>query len=316
MPKIKDIRSSSGFDSITQYNQIEVSDLQKYQNIDILRKTREVYWPLRDDRSSCESHIIQISKPDLVLKTMNDNPFQTNKFGWIDSNLGPGNFSKISENYQDGMFINVLNNLTDKFHIQVLNVCDKKFKNANSKHEMFLEYRWIVCGCLFTMTQDIGTRIMNRLNEVIMESTLKGLGHGEEMFFLEILDEFYDDIHRSYGDYHHILNNFIKPTTGFRYIHDLIVKNYKNRDYNKECCDCSQAIIDVIESDPNVKIDSDVYFSILFNYYLAAFYHKGKEEARNIVNFIMNKVRTDPGARKEYEKNFVFYGDNFEYALR
>ena len=38
------------------------------------------------------------------------------------------------------------------------------------------------------------------------------------------LDEFYDDIHRSYGDYQHILNNFIRPTIAYDYIfHNIML---------------------------------------------------------------------------------------------
>ena len=40
-----------------------------------------------------------------------------------------------------------------------------------------------------------------------------GYGHGEEMLYLEILDEFYDDIERSYGDYGQIINNYFLKTT-------------------------------------------------------------------------------------------------------
>jgi hypothetical protein len=213
------------------------------------------------------------------------------------------------------MLLNVLKNVTDKFHIQILNVCDKKFKEYNNKHEMFLEYRWLVCGCLFTTTKEIGTKILNRLNEIIAENSERGIGHGEEMFYLDILDEFYDDIYRSYGDYHHILNNFIRPTKGWRYISELIINNYRNKGYQKECYDCCKIVLNELDHNA-INFGYDVYFSIWFSYYISAFYHKGKEEARRIVNSIMDLIRINPNMRKEYEKNFVFYGDNFEHALK
>jgi hypothetical protein len=314
MPMIKEMRAAKGLESITVYHQIEVNELGKYKYSENIRKTREYFWPLKDDRSSVESHIIQISKPDLVLNTMDENPFNTSKFGWIDSNLGKDNFSKICENYKEGMLVDVLNKVSNKFHLQILNVCDKKYKNVNNKQEMFLEYRWMVCGCFFTTSKDKGIFILDRLNDIIDENSEKGLGHGEEMFYLDILDEFYDDIHRSYGDYHHILNNFSKQTTGWRYVRDLIINGYRNKAYHRECYDCCRTLLDSIDN-TQVNFGYDVYFSIWFAFYLSAFYYKGKEEARSIVNKIMDLIRTNPGMRSEYEKDVVFYGDNFEHAL-
>lgn len=74
-----------------------------------------------------------------------------------------------------------------------------------------------------------------------------GYGHGEEMLYLEILDDFYDDIERSYGDYGQLINNFINPTRDFYYIFYFIINNYLNYDYYKECYDCCKKNLYSIE---------------------------------------------------------------------
>ena len=55
------------------------------------------------------------------------------------------------------------------------------------------------------------------------------------MFYLEILDEFYDEIHRSYGDYGQILNNFLSPTKNIEYVYHIIIQNFKNAGYEDAC---------------------------------------------------------------------------------
>jgi hypothetical protein len=85
--------------------------------------------------------------------------------------------------------------------------------------------------------------VLNRLKEVFIETTMLGYGHTEEPLFLGVLDEFYDSIERSYGDYHHILNNFIRHTRGYQYIYDNLLKRYMNFGYFREGYDCSKRLV-------------------------------------------------------------------------
>jgi hypothetical protein len=314
MNYIKIIRGSYQLDHLTKYVEMDISELPKYQYANLIQQNREKYWPSRDERSSCQSHIIQISKADLVLKTIDSNPFGTSKFGWIDANLGDNNCSKISKNYKNNMLQYVLNNVTDKFHLQILNVCEKKYKTPETRREFYQQYRWIMCGCLFTMTKDIGIKILNRLNEITVEHTLQGYGHAEEMFFLEILDEFYDDIERSYGDYSDILNNFIQPTISFRYIVEMIIKRYNYFGYHRECYDCCKKLIDQIDN-YKVEIDYGSYFIILYCYAHSSYYHKGKDYSKNVTNTILRMIQENPYVKREYEKNKEFFDTQFSVIL-
>jgi hypothetical protein len=179
--------------------------------------------------------------------------------------------------------------------------------------EMYQHYRWIVCGCLFITEVDKGEIILSRLNEIFVETTKMGYGHGEEMFFLEVLDEFYDDIERSYGDYQHILNNFIQPTIGYDYIYNHIIKNYLQFSYHREGYDCCKKLILQIES-YNVSIDNELYMNILFSFFVFTFYHKGKEEAKALVEYIKQIITENPLIRREYIKQQPFYDTQFAHA--
>lgn len=250
-PLIKEIRNK---DELTHYIVCDFKELYYYKKyIEMIKSNREKYWPTRDDRTCSESHLLCCCKFSFVLETIELNPFNTTKFGWIDSNVRE-NFLKICEDYEENTLIDVISNVSDKFHLQILNVCDKKYKSMTNdvKKEYYQKYRWVVCGCLFT-TSKRGIPILNRLNEIFEETTKLGYGHGEEMFYLEVLDEFYDEIERGYGDYGQILNNFIHPTRNIDYIL-YIIQQYLNYGYDKECRDCCIKILSSNKANKNNKI--------------------------------------------------------------
>jgi hypothetical protein len=311
MQQIKELRNLLGLNNITRYVEIEFTELPKYKYIDVIKMNRENYHPTKDERTCAESHLICCSKFELVLNTINLNPFNTSKFGWIDANVGI-NFSKICVNYKDNMLIDILNNCNNKFHLQILNVCDKKYINNENLHEYYNQYRWVVCGCFFTTGKEIGIKILNDLNNKFIETTSLGYGHGEEMFYLEILDEFYDDIERSYGDYKHILNNYITTTEGLDYIYHFIIKNYLNFGYYRECYDCCKKMIEAIENN-KYNIDYSLYIEILFSLYLSSYYYKS-DETLNIINYIYELYNNNNLFKIEFDKNKHFYESQFKYS--
>jgi len=248
IPAIRMQRQIYNLDKYTKYIQIELEDLWAYQFLQKVKENRATYWPTRDERTCAESHIICCNKFDFVQEIITINPFNTTHFGWIDAYLGDGkNGLRICENYDKSVIPRILHNLTkinetNKFHIQILNCNEKRFKDPNNKREFYERYRWVVCGGFFVTAIDPGTKIMSRLKEIFVETTMQGFGHGEEMFYLEILDEFYDEIHRSYGDYGQMLNNFLSPTKNIEYVYHTVIQNFKNAGYEKEYEDACKAL--------------------------------------------------------------------------
>lgn len=285
------------FLSITKFIVQEFEELWCYSLLEKVKKNREVFWPTRDIRTCAETHLLTCNKADFVLQTIHSNPFQTTKFGWIDSNIGP-NASKISHHHNNNMLLHVLHNVTDKFHLQLLNVTDKKYKEKQWKREYYMEYRWVACGCLFTTTKAIGITILNRIKELIVETTNDGYGHGEEMFYLEILDEFYDDIHRSYGDYKDMLHNFIKPTTNFVYIYWSVVMRYFHFGYWKECVEVCQVLIRQFD-DFAVEINYDLYVRLYSVMYLSLL-HIDSIKAEQVAHQIRHYIQTHPNFSSQF----------------
>jgi len=309
--KIKEIRNKYGFSEITYYIQKELHELKNSSYIEKIKQNREQYHPTKDVRTCPESHFICCSKFNFVLEAMDLDPFKTRKFGWIDSNVRQ-NFEKICTNYKSDMLLNVLHECNDQFNLQILNVCDKKYKKEECKKEMYERYRWIVCGCLFITTKEIGKKILSRLNEVFLKTTEDGYGHGEEMFYLEILDEFYEDIHRSYGDYNTILNNFIKQTVGFDYVYYKIIQSYLYFRYYKECMHCCEQLIHSYEN-TEVEMNYDLYFKILFAYYISSFY-ENINLAIEIVKKIRLLIQTNTSIKEIYENDKNYYDAQLKFC--
>ena len=312
IPLIKQKRKEYGLLSISRFCQIEKKDIWSFQYLDKVNKNREIYWPTQDERTNAESHLITCNKFDLVLQAINTNPFQTSKFGWIDCFLQKE--IKICENYDHNKILKALKYAKeDKFHIQILNVNDKKYKQFEQKCEYYHQYRYVVCGGFFTCGIEIGKRVLNRLKDIFVETTELGYGHGEEMLYLEVLDEFYDNIHRSYGDYGQIINNFTGPTLNIMYIYHNILKKYLEFGYNRECYDCAKALLTEIESF-NIFVDYPIYMDILFTQYVAAYYCN-KEEAKTIALHIKEVCILNPCLMREYNNNKEFLDKQLAYVL-
>jgi len=310
--KIHNIRNGYGLNHLTLYIVKEIEELNMYKYIDIVKSNREKYHPTKDDRTSIETHLICCSKFDFVLDIIHRNPFNTAKFGWIDSNVGV-NFSKICIDYKKNMLLSVLHNATEKFHIQILNTQDKKYIKTENLKEYYSEYRWIVCGCLFVTGKEIGIQILNDLNTVVMKHTMLGYGHGEEMFYLEILEKYYDDIIKSYGEYNTIVNNLIKLTTGAHYIYHVNILGYLQYGQHKECVECCEKIISAFDNFV-IEMNYEIYLNILFSFYISSYYidiTKAKELAHKILQI----VEKNPCMKIEFDKNKDYYNDQLKYVM-
>lgn len=295
-------RRELGLEDLTRIINMDVENMWSFQYIEKVRKNRELYHPTKDERTCAESHILCCNKFKFVLDTIIENPFNTTKFAWIDTFIGTKTNMKICEDYTPEKILHLLNNVTEKFHIQIINVNDKKYKLKENKREYYSSYKYVVAGSLFTCGKEIGVKILNRLNEIFIETTELGYGHGEEMFYLEVLDEFYDDIERSYGDYKQIINNFIKPTKNFYYIYHFIINNYLNLGYNRECYECCKKVFTELGS-MNDFTDYNTYMQILYAYYVSSFYHK-PEETVKICNKIYDIYNTKSYMVQQYNIPF------------
>lgn len=291
-------RRSHHLESITRVILMEVEDLWAYQFADKIRANREVYWPTRDARISVESTVVVFSKFAFVLQTMQENPFGTSRFGWIDSNLNKMGSKVCMDGQLSRRLLSTLHQITDRFHLMILNVEDKKYKQAEWKRAYYQQARWVAVGCFFTCSERIGRPILHRLQEVIRDTIQQGVAHHEEYCYLEVLDEFYDDIQRGYGDYQQTVHNMIKPVENLVYIYHNIVTKYFHMGYDRETEDVCKAIISSYNEglpEPNM----DLYVRIWSVRYLSMM-RRDAIRAAEIGRHIHTFIRTHPLFRHHF----------------
>lgn len=310
IPLLKNMRKN--FLHLSEFYECEPEQLWSFQYLQKVKENREKYWPTRDKRTCSETHLLTCNKFDFILQTINKNPFTTTKFAWIDSFIKQDG-TKICENYVHSKLLYVLDNITNKFHITIMGIVDKKFKDPKNKKEYYSMYRWLTCGSFFTCgNNDKNIKILKRLNEIFIETTNLGFGHGEEMFYLEVLDEFYDDIIRAYGDYGQIINNFIEPTRNINYIYNNILQRYRDIGYHREAIDCANTLIKQFDSH-KIKMDYNLYLHILFSVFISSYYYN-PELAKETCNKIKNLYKINPYIKIEYNKNKEFYDNQLDYV--
>jgi len=298
---------------LTEFRVVDRRALWAYQYEDRVNANRAAFWGTRDARAGTDSHLITCSKPDLVLQTMARDPFGTSKFGWVDCFLRK-NMAKVAEDWTPNLLPLALEAVRgDKFHIQILNVADKKYKQPEHKREMYGQYRYVVCGCLFAGGRGVAGRVLTRLKEVFVETTEAGFGHGEEMLFLEVLDEFYGDICRSYGDYGQILNNFAAPRRNLPYVVHHILDRYVALGYHREGCDLGGVLLDEIRHH-RVAVPADLHRHVALQLYVCAFYH-APERAKEVAQYMVAAYRALPDFRAEFDKNRDFYVKQLAFTL-
>lgn len=298
IPLLKEKREKYGHMDKTVFVELDKNDMWAFQWVDKVNKNRQTYHPTANPRHNTEIHLIQCNKFDFVLQTIKSNPFNTTHFGWTDIFLGKDNV-RFCEDYNIDVLPTLLNNvcaMDTKFHLQVQCITDVNYIQPKNKREYYSQYQWVVCGNFFISGADACWRIMTRLKEIFVETTELGYGHGDEMLYLEILDEFDQDIVRSYGDYGQTWNNMVLPVKNLHYIYHLILKRSMDMCYYKEAFHCGKAILksfltyadsDIITEEMSNKIcnafviPKDIFICILNDLYQAALNYR-PEEAQQI----------------------------------
>ena len=302
---MREKRMEYGYDDITQYIETDLDDLWTYQYKETVIQNRAKYWPTADPRAQTDSHLITCNKFDFVLKVLERDPFKTSKLGWIDCFLHE-NGKKICEDYSPDILVDILNRVDERYHFQILNVNDKKYIAKEHQQEFYLQYRWVMCGCFFTCGKEIGRKVLNRLKEIFVETTLQGFGHSEEMLYLGIFEEFTEDeIERSYGDYGQILNNFLAPTKNLHYIYWFILKNYMRHQYYKEAFKCAGVLLEQIHAG-KIAYSYELWLNILMDSYLAAYFVK-PTACKSIAAHIHHVRFTNAEMQQEYLKHESHY---------
>ncbi len=301
-PLLFEYRQQHGLTEITIFKQISLEDMWSYQFKRRVLDNREKYFPTKDERTNEITHLITINKFDFVLQTIHENYFHTSKFGWIDCLLGSDKM-RICKNYNDNLLPYILGNIDEYFRIMVLNVNDKKFLLREHKKEFYEKYRWVVAGGLFTCGVTVGIPILERLKQNATDTIELGYGHGEEMLFLEILEEYKDSIKKSYGDYNIILNNFLSPTENLENIYYDIIQNYLYMGHFEDGYQCINVLLTEIHQH-KAYVKPIIHVQLLIDHFIATYYID-REHSRcyAAINQVFYICQNNPLLKKELKEH-------------
>ncbi len=323
IPILKNLREQYNLTECSEFIEISFENLWSFQYREIIKSNREIYWPTANTENeqnsldilstkSLEKEIICCNKFSFMLKTLESNPFKTNKFAWIQYNLFH-NFLNVKDNIE--LVTEILNNITDKLHLYITGVEDKKYVLLQNKAEYYKIKRNIVSGSLITCGKEIGEKIFNRLNTNFVETTLAGYGHGDEMYFLEILDEFSEYIVKGYGKHEHMITNFfpyldINNTKSDNtiniidksYIYWSILRRYIDFGYYREAYECSEYLL----RDMRLGENWELHMDLLQSRYLTLLQYKPQLAAEALTSLHLlrnnNSIVQDywPGRKEMY----------------
>jgi hypothetical protein len=227
------MRKSYGLENKTKIVVIPYKELYFYKYKDLIEANRGKYWPTRDERCSTDVQIITMSKYEVIQKTLIENPFNTEYFGYIDYNLLIKN-PWGSTNYTSDDVYEKINQICehprDKVTVCVLGYWNPK--DFDDLCEFYSTYRFIVAGLFYTMEITTGKKIIGQLNDYARYVTKQGYGHGEEQLIGHIIDENEEDFNLVIGDYQDAIENYYKITSNHAYVNETL-DQYRNNGRSK-----------------------------------------------------------------------------------
>ncbi len=309
---------------LTKYHVMRFEDIWAYQYKDKVIQNREnlsTYATDLNRRNWCV-HLLVCNAYDFIENAIKENPFNTNSFLYTGINIYKiiNNHRTKNEEYQyfnktaKLNFLKILHNIPEKFHINFMGVIDKKYLKDENLNEFYQKKRFFVSGGIITFQNNKkNLEIIADIKSNFLKHLNLGYGYGDEMLYVDILHKHYDDIQKSYGDYHDIINNYFQMKTNQKYIIDYIIKPNFNFKYYKECIDVCDYFLNSIEEQA-IDLNFEYYFYVLFTKYVSAYY-LDKELAKATLSKIIKNIEDFPSFKKIYLNKKDFYDKQFSYII-
>jgi hypothetical protein len=298
-------RTEAGLAKMTLGVPMAMKDLAVWTQRDKVEENRSIDWPDHDEFTPLtDAYLVAHAKFELVQKTIQNNPFNTTKFGWI----APKLLTKFKSTGVD--LVTALMSVTDKLHVVIITAVDRRL----SDKDFYGGRRYVMANGLWTLGAD-KSYILSALTERFVEVTdagCSGNSNGDEMVWPPILDRYWDQIHRSYGDYQWNLRNLNQIVDYLDRIYDLCVTGYFNlgETYHRELYDVTTALI----RSPSIYRHPRTYAYSLYYRYLAAWYLGFKEDAKASVITLGHLCRVNDEVANVVNDDVDFFVNNIDFA--
>jgi hypothetical protein len=230
----RDIRKALKLEHLTRIVVMDLKEFYIYKLRDQIDKRQR-----HGDGSKTTNpniYVVWLSKFEMLLRSIESNPFNSTHFAWIDVNMLTKTFNN-SLNYIEDTVYDKINKICkepkDKLSIQILNYWHPDW--YSDLPSFFSRYQWIVSAAFFTVESEIGKELLPKFTQKAEELINKGFCQGEESVFAFVIDENEDNFNFSAGDYEDTINNYYKPETKIHYVNNFLANYAKFRPerYNK-----------------------------------------------------------------------------------
>jgi hypothetical protein len=217
------IRKTLGYENITKVITMDISDFYMYKyksHIESFKKFEE------NSKMNANIYILWFSKFEMILKSIENNYFNTTHFCWLDINLLSKTFNN-STNYLEydihDKLSEIAKNPRDRFAIQTINCwSNTDYENLDI---YFSQYRWIVSCCFFTTDITTALFIIPKIIEKSEEMLKLNYCQSDESIFAFIIDQYPYYFNLYIGDYQDTIHNYFTVEKNHHYVHWIMNLN-------------------------------------------------------------------------------------------
>lgn len=231
---------------------------------------------------------VNFSYKSIILRTLNENPFRSKQFAWIDPKI-----------QRDSATYNIQTVSTILRTIDVIDSAQGAFRAYIVKGGTYEDVQ--ISEKFFTFGEMVGRIVFDKMND--SEKT-------RVLFSKEIREIL--PIVFSYGQESDILDNFVRPKKNLISIYHSIQIPFLDSGNNQDAYLCSNSFVSELLSDEN-EAHSPYFVDCLFKHYVAAYY-VSPQDAIECVNIIRCLRNESEEFEKSYQMNAGLYDSQIEYV--
>jgi hypothetical protein len=173
--------------------------MTKYRQKIIDDRIRRSYNP--DPRNTASYYLMCMSRYAVVKMAMEDNPFNSTHFAWLNICIERMGFNNIV--HLDEVFSGIPR---DKFSTAYIDYLSKEFID-----DLPVYFQWgrcTMCSGFFTGRKDYFTQVCNLVEQQFLEYLKAGYGHADEQLFSPVYFKNPELFEHYFGDYQQMITNY------------------------------------------------------------------------------------------------------------
>jgi len=202
----------------------------------IIQENRRRFPYKFDNRNTASYYLFCMSRYALMKRTIEDNPFGSTHFSWINFCIERMGFKNLVH-LEEGLAVN-----RDKFSTCYINYIPETM--INNTAEYFKWGRCSMCSGFFTGNAEYMYKVCDLIEDKFLHYLKLGYGHADEQLYSPVYFETPELFEHYYGDYQQMVTNYKyiydapEPP-----IHNFIKNSFKHGNYTK-CFEACKFVFD------------------------------------------------------------------------